>query len=57
MADHPPNFWIERGQAQHLICGTPKAVSQARAAAMPESHIHATSGMIIRPDFYHVAKT
>lgn len=56
MADHPPNFWIERGQAQHLICGTPRAVSQARAARFPESHIHATSGMIIRPDFYQVAK-
>ena len=57
MADHPPNFWIERGQAQHLICGTPRAVSQARAAGYPEARIHATSGMIIRPDFYHVAKT
>jgi UDP-N-acetylglucosamine:LPS N-acetylglucosamine transferase len=52
MADHPPSFWIERGQAQHLICGTRKAVSQARAAGYPDSHIHATSGMIIRPDFY-----
>jgi len=52
MADHPPNFWIERGQAQHLICGTAKAVAQARAAGYPDGHIHATSGMIIRPDFY-----
>jgi UDP-N-acetylglucosamine:LPS N-acetylglucosamine transferase len=55
MADHPPNFWIEREQAQHLICGTPKAVAQARAAGHPDSHIHATSGMIIRPDFYRPA--
>jgi UDP-N-acetylglucosamine:LPS N-acetylglucosamine transferase len=52
MADHPPNFWIECGQAQHLICGTAKAVAQAQAAGYLDSQIHATSGMIIRPDFY-----
>ena len=57
MADHPPNFWIEHGQLQHLICGTPKAAAQARAAGYPDSHIHATSGMIIRPDFYRPAPT
>ncbi len=51
-ADMPPHFWIEPNQAQHLICGTPRAVAQARAAGYPESRIHATSGMIIRPDFY-----
>jgi hypothetical protein len=51
-ADSPPHFWIEPHQAQHLICGTSKAVAQARAAGYPEGHIHATSGMIIRPDFY-----
>ncbi len=52
LADYPPNFWIETGQAQHLVCGTAKAVAQARAAGYPDSRIHATSGMIIRPDFY-----
>jgi len=57
MADHPPNFWIERGQAQHLVCGTPKAVSQAYAAGYPEAQVHATSGMIIRPDFYRVTNS
>ena len=51
-ADSPPHFWIEQHQAQHLICGTAKAVGQARAAGYDEPHIHATSGMIIRPDFY-----
>jgi UDP-N-acetylglucosamine:LPS N-acetylglucosamine transferase len=51
-ADSPPHFWIEPHQAQHLICGTAKAVAQARAAGYDESHIHAVSGMIIRPDFY-----
>ena len=51
-ADSPPHFWIEPHQAQHLICGTAKAVAQARAAGYGDTHIHATSGMIIRPDFY-----
>ena len=52
-ADSPPHFWIEPHQAQHLICGTAKAVAQARAAAYDELRIHRTSGMIVRPDFYH----
>ena len=51
-ADSPPHFWIEPNQAQHLICGTEKAVAQARGAGYGEASIHATSGMIIRPDFY-----
>ena len=51
-ADSPPHFWIEPRQTQHLICGTPKAVGQARTAGYDDASIHATSGMIIRPDFY-----
>ena len=51
-ADFPPHFWIESGQAQHLICGTPRAVEQAKEAGYDDAHIHATSGMIIRPEFY-----
>jgi UDP-N-acetylglucosamine:LPS N-acetylglucosamine transferase len=51
-ADFPPHFWIEPHQAQHFICGTPRAVAQARAMGYAEAQIHATSGMIIRPDFY-----
>ena len=51
-ADSPPHFWIEPNQAQHLICGTAKAVAQAEAAGYDDASIHATSGMIIRPDFY-----
>lgn len=52
LADLPPNFWIEPDQSQHFICGTPKAVEQARALGHHEDRIHATSGMIIRPEFY-----
>ncbi len=52
LADYPPHFWIERGQAQHFICGTPKAVAQAHAMGYGPAQVHATSGMILRPDFY-----
>ena len=57
LADLPPHFWIEPGQAQHFICGTPRAVEQARAQGHAEDRIHATSGMIIRPDFYRPKMT
>jgi UDP-N-acetylglucosamine:LPS N-acetylglucosamine transferase len=52
LVDHPPHFWIERDQEQHFICGTPRAVAQARAMGHPQTHVHATSGMILRPAFY-----
>ncbi len=52
MADHPPHFWIEPGQRQHLVCGTPHAVQQARAAGFGDAQISLTSGMILRPAFY-----
>lgn len=51
-ADYPPHFWIEPRQLQHFVCGTPKAVAQALALGCAPDRIHATSGMIIRPDFY-----
>ena len=54
LADHPPNFWIEEGLEQHLVCGSPKAVEQARAAGYAEARIHASSGMMIRSSFYEV---
>ena len=52
LADFPPHFWIEPDQAQHFICGTPRAAAQARAAVRDKSRIHETSGMIINPGFY-----
>jgi hypothetical protein len=51
LADYPPHFWIER-QDQYFICGTEKAVEQARAFGHPREHIFRTSGMILRPSFY-----
>lgn len=56
LADYPPHFWIEPGQDQHLICGTPHAVQQALHAGYPPDKVHATSGMIIRPDFYRLPR-
>jgi UDP-N-acetylglucosamine:LPS N-acetylglucosamine transferase len=56
LADFPPHFWIEPNQAQHLICGTPRAASQARAAMRDGASIHETSGMIINPNFYRDLK-
>jgi UDP-N-acetylglucosamine:LPS N-acetylglucosamine transferase len=52
MADHPPHFWIEPDLAQHLVCGTEHAVSQALAAGCESGRVHRTSGMILRPEFY-----
>lgn len=52
LADTPPRFWIERGQPQHFICGSARAVAQAHALGHPPERVHATSGMVIRPEFY-----
>ncbi len=51
LADYPPHFWIER-QDQFFICGTEKAVEQAKAMGHPPEHVFQTSGMILRPNFY-----
>jgi 1,2-diacylglycerol 3-beta-galactosyltransferase len=51
MADYPPHFWIEK-QRQYLICGTDKAVRQARDAGHEAERVFRTSGMILRPQFY-----
>jgi len=51
LADYPPHFWIER-QEQHFICGTERAVAQARAAGISDDRIFQASGMILHPRFY-----
>jgi Glycosyltransferase family 28 C-terminal domain len=56
LADFPPHFWIER-QEQYLICGTERAVEQARALGHDDAHIFRASGMILKPDFYAAPKT
>ena len=52
LADHPPHFWIEEGLDQHLVCGSPKAVQQARSAGCAGDRIHASSGMLMRSAFH-----
>jgi UDP-N-acetylglucosamine:LPS N-acetylglucosamine transferase len=52
LADYPPHFWIEPEQDQYFICGTDKAVAQARAQGYGSERILQTSGMILRPTFY-----
>lgn len=51
-ADYPPHFWIER-QEQFLICGSERAVQQARELDHPGERIFRTSGMILNPRFYN----
>jgi Glycosyltransferase family 28 C-terminal domain len=51
IADYPPHFWIER-QKQYLICGSDRAVEQARALGHPQDRIYQASGMILNPRFY-----
>jgi len=51
IADYPPHFWIER-QSQYFICGSDRAVAQARNMGHPEDRVFQTSGMILHPRFY-----
>jgi Glycosyltransferase family 28 C-terminal domain len=52
LADFPPHFWIEPTKEQYVLCGTARAVEQAKQIGKTPSQIFATSGMILRPDFY-----
>jgi 1,2-diacylglycerol 3-beta-galactosyltransferase len=55
LADYPPHFWIER-QPQYVVCGTERAVEQARAMGHDAAHVFQTSGMILAPRFYEPAQ-
>lgn len=57
IADLPPNFWIEPGQDQHIVCGSDQALAQARAAGYADQRLTRASGMVLRPDFYAPAPT
>lgn len=54
IADLPPRFWIEPGTAQHVVCGSERAVAQARQAGLPPDRIWLTTGMVLRPSFYRL---
>jgi hypothetical protein len=55
IADFPKHFWIE-GPAdaggQQLICGSDRAVEQAKSLGHSEESILRASGMILNPKFY-----
>jgi 1,2-diacylglycerol 3-beta-galactosyltransferase len=51
IADYPPHFWIER-QEQYIVCGSQRAVEQARQLGLPANRILTVSGMILHPKFY-----
>jgi hypothetical protein len=51
LADYPKHFWIE-SQSQYLVCGTDRAVEQARALGHLDGTVFRTSGMILHPRFY-----
>jgi UDP-N-acetylglucosamine:LPS N-acetylglucosamine transferase len=51
LADYPKHFWIER-QPQYLVCGTDRAVEQARELGHLDGTVFQTSGMILHPRFY-----
>jgi len=53
LADYPPHFWIER-QEQYFICGTDKAVEQARELGHTVDRVARVSGMILHPRFYDI---
>ncbi len=51
LADYPPHFWLEP-QDQWVVCGTDRAVEQAKAIGVPPAKILRASGMILHPRFY-----
>ncbi|HEV2521609.1 MAG TPA: glycosyltransferase [Candidatus Acidoferrales bacterium] len=51
LADYPKHFWVER-ESQYVVCGTDKAVEQARALGHLDGTVFRTSGMILHPRFY-----
>lgn len=53
LADYPPHFWIEK-QDQWFICGTRRAVEQARGMGHPADRVSEASGMILHPRFYEI---
>jgi len=51
IADYPPHFWIEKLD-QWVICGSTKAVDQAKEIGIPTERVLQASGMILSPRFY-----
>lgn len=54
LADYPPHFWIER-ESEYIIVATERAKQQALAMGHSSNRIFETSGMVLKPRFYHQA--
>lgn len=52
LADCPPRFWTEPRTQQHVVCGTPYAVAQARAAGCAAHRVWQSGGMLLGEQFY-----
>lgn len=56
IADFPPHFWIEQESSetggQFLVCGSDRAVAQARSLGHSDQTIFRAPGMILNPKFY-----
>ncbi|MDP4302110.1 glycosyltransferase family protein [Leptothrix discophora] len=53
IADLPPHFWIEPdAPQQRIVCGSERALAQAREAGVPDARLDLTTGMILRPEFH-----
>ncbi|MGH9523896.1 MAG: glycosyltransferase [Terriglobales bacterium] len=51
IADTPPHFWIER-ESEYVVCGSERAVAQAKKIGHADDHVFRTSGMVLHPRFY-----
>lgn len=51
LADFPPHFWIER-ESEYLVCGSERAVAQARQMGHSNGNVFRTSGMVLHSRFY-----
>lgn len=52
LADYPPRFWIEPN-SEFIIVGSDQAKRQALSMGHSAERIFQTSGMILKPRFYH----
>jgi hypothetical protein len=56
IANYPPQFWIEK-EPQYFICGSDRAMAQAKAMGHANDKIFRASGMILHPRFYDAPVT
>lgn len=55
-ADCPPAFWFDPETGGQLVCGTPRAIEQARSLGIAKSRLIQSSGLVIHPQFYAGSK-